>query len=73
MSHGSSRRSIHRESIKQTGLVADSIPIIELGAFHHGSKNVIFSRHVFEEIAGLLPKGNIDLVVPGSAPQQSTQ
>ena len=60
--------AIIAKSMKQPGLAADSVPVIELGGFHHGTKDVIFARHVFEEIAGLLQKGNTDMVVEGSAP-----
>ena len=55
------------KSIKQPGLVADSVPVLELEALHHGSKDVIFTRHVFEEIAGLFSKGSTEISVTGSA------
>ena len=54
-------------SIKQPGLVADSVPVLELGAIHHCVKDIIICRHVAEEIAGLLLKDCTDLKVSKSA------
>jgi hypothetical protein len=61
--------AIVAKSRKQTGLLATSVPAIELSACHDGTKSdLIPTRHVFEEIAGLVPTGCSDFVVDASAP-----
>ena len=61
--------AIVAKSRKQTGLLATSVPAIELSACHDGTKSdLIPTRHVFEEIAGLVPRGCCDFVVEASAP-----
>ena len=61
--------SIVAKSRKQIGLLATSVPAIELSACHDGTKSdLIPTRHVFEEIAGLVPTGCSNFLVEGSAP-----
>ena len=69
---GHSGGAIVMKNVKQPGVVADSVPAAEMGAYQHGAKDIVWCRHLAEEFANLVPSGCTDLVVAKSAPPTDT-
>ena len=41
------------KNVKQPGVVADSVPAAEMGAYQHGAKDIVWCRRLAEKYANL--------------------
>ena len=60
--------AVIQRNMKQRGLIVDSVPAAELSAYHAMVKAGVWTRHMLERFAGLVPASCTDFVVKNSAP-----